>query len=109
MFAVQFGVIADYTLRQALFTVAIFALVAIKNTLAIWMKTAIILGYHGGCRVLKKCFAVKDRAHFVRRVGHRAWSIEEKILARLAPCQCKVRVILQDHFDKLVYNICKTS
>jgi hypothetical protein len=76
MFAVQFGVTADYTFGQALFAVAMLALLAIKNTLSIWMKSAIILGYHGGCRVLKKCLHVKDQAHFVRRMGHRAWSIE---------------------------------
>jgi hypothetical protein len=76
MFAVQFRVTADYTFGQALFAVAILALLAIKNTLAIWMKSAIILGYHGGCRVLKKCLYVKDWSHFVRRIGHRAWSIE---------------------------------
>jgi hypothetical protein len=76
MFAVQFGVTADYTFGQALFAVAMLALLAIKNTLSIWMKSAIILGYHGGCRVLKKYLHVKDQAHFVRRMGHRAWSIE---------------------------------
>jgi hypothetical protein len=59
MFAVQFWVVADYTFCQALFTVAIFALVAIKNTLSICMMSAFILGYHGGCRVLKKSFCVK--------------------------------------------------
>jgi hypothetical protein len=86
MFAVQFGVIADYTLCQALFTVAILALVARKNTLSIRMKSAIILGYHGGCRVLKKMLCVKDRAHFARRMGHRAWSTEYKILTPLSLC-----------------------
>ena len=86
MFAVQFGVTADYTFGQALFAVAMLALLAIKNTLSIWMKSAIILGYHGGCRVLKKYVYVKDRARFVRPMGHRAWSIEQKILTPLAPC-----------------------
>jgi hypothetical protein len=59
MFAVQFGVTADYAFGQALFAVAMLALLAIKNTLSIWMKSAIILGYHGGCRVLKKRVHVK--------------------------------------------------
>jgi hypothetical protein len=72
MFAVQFGVTAYYTFGQALFAVAMLALLAIKNTLSIWMKSAIILGYHGGCRVLKKYLHVKDQAHFVRRMGHGA-------------------------------------
>jgi len=72
MFAVQFGVTADYTFGQALFAEAILVLLAIKNSLSIWMKSAIILGYHGGCRVLKKCLHVKDRALFVRRMGHGA-------------------------------------
>jgi hypothetical protein len=76
MFAVQFGVTADYPFGQALLTVAIFAFLAIKHTLSVWMKSAIILGYHGGCRVLKKCLPVKDRAHFVRPMGQRAQSIE---------------------------------
>jgi hypothetical protein len=76
MFTVQFGITAEYTFGQALFTVAILVLLAIKNSLSIWMKSAIILGYHGGCRVLKKCLHVKDRAHFVRPMGHRAWSTE---------------------------------
>jgi len=76
MFAVQFGVTADYTFGQALFAVAMLALLTIKNTLSIWMKSAIILGYHSGCRVLKKRLHVKDRAHFIRRMGHRARSID---------------------------------
>jgi hypothetical protein len=90
MFAVQFGVIADYTLCQALFTIAILALVAIKNTLSIWMKSAITPGYHGGCRVLKNLSYVKERAHFVRCLEHRAWSTEYKILTRLALCSMLV-------------------
>jgi len=59
MFAVQFWVVADYTFCQAFFTVAIFALVAIKNSFSIFMMSTFILGYHGGCRVLKKSFCVK--------------------------------------------------
>jgi hypothetical protein len=60
MFAVQFGVSAGHTFGQALFTVTIFALFTIKNTLSIRMKSAFVLGYHSGCRVLKKWVHVKD-------------------------------------------------
>jgi len=69
MFAVQFGVITDYTFGQTFVTIAILTLVAIKHTFSIRMKSAFILGSHGGCRVLKKFLPVKDRAHFVRSMG----------------------------------------
>jgi hypothetical protein len=59
MFAIQFRIIAGYSFGHTLFTVAIFALLAVENTPSIWMKSAFILGYHGGCRVLKKCLHVK--------------------------------------------------
>jgi hypothetical protein len=86
MFAVQFGVSAGHTFGQALFTVTIFTLFTIKNTLSIRMKSAFVLGYHSGCTVLKKWVHVKHRAHCVRRMGHRARSIEQKMLTGLAPC-----------------------
>jgi len=36
------------------------------------MKAAEIFVHHGGSSLLKKCLGVKHRAHWVRRMGHRA-------------------------------------
>jgi len=68
---IQFRVSADLTICQALVTVAIFVLFTIKHCFSCWMKATAIFVHHGDRSLLEKYLGVKDRAHCVRRMGHR--------------------------------------
>ena len=68
---IQFRVSADLPSCQALVTVAIFVLFTIKHCFSCWMKATAIFVHHGGSSLLEKYLGVKDRAHCVRRMGHR--------------------------------------
>ena len=68
---IQFRVSAAPTICQAFVTVAIFILFAIKHCFSFWMKAATIFVHHGERSLLEKFLGVKDRAHCVRRMGHR--------------------------------------
>ena len=57
---------------QTLVAVAIFVLFAIKYTLSFWMIAAVTFIYHGGSSLLENYLGVKDRAHCVRLMRHRA-------------------------------------
>ena len=70
-FTIQFRVSADLTICQALVTVAVFVFFTIQHCFSFWMKAAAIFVHHGDRSLLKKCLGVKDRAHWVRRMGHR--------------------------------------
>ena len=69
---IQFRVSAAPTICQALVTVTIFVLFTIKYTFSFWMIAAVTFIYHGERTLLQKYLGVKDRAHCVRRMGHRA-------------------------------------
>jgi hypothetical protein len=70
-FTVFLRIAAGQASFQTLVAVAIFVLFAIKYTLSFWMIAAVTFIYHGGSSLLEKSLGVKDRAHWVRRMGHR--------------------------------------
>jgi hypothetical protein len=71
-FTVFLRIAAGQASFQTLVAVAIFVLFAIKYTLSFWMIAAVTFIYHGGSSLLEKSLGVKDRAHWVRRMRHRA-------------------------------------
>jgi hypothetical protein len=70
-FTVFLRIAAGQASFQTLVAVAIFVLFAIKYTLSFWMIAAVTFIYHGGSSLLEKSLGVKDRAHWVSRMGHR--------------------------------------
>lgn len=70
-FTVFLRIAAGQASFQTLVAVAIFVLFAIKYTLSFWMIAAVTFIYHGERTLLQKYLGVKDRAHCVRRMGHR--------------------------------------
>ena len=70
-FTVFLRIAAGQASFQTLVAVAIFVLFAIKYTLSFWMIATAIFVHHGGSSLLEKYLGVKDRAHCVRRMGHR--------------------------------------
>jgi hypothetical protein len=74
-FTVFLRIAAGQAIFQTLVAVTILVLFAIKYTLSFWMIAAVTFIYHGGSSLLEKCISVKDRAHCVGRMEHRAWSI----------------------------------
>ena len=71
-FTVFLRIAAGQASFQTLVAVAIFVLFTIKYTLSFWMIAAVTFIYHGGSSLLEKSLGVKDRAHCVRRLRHRA-------------------------------------
>ena len=116
-FTVFLRIAAGQASFQTLVAVAIFVLFAIKYTLSFWMIAAVTFIYHGGSSLLEKSLGVKDRAHWVRRMGHPSTSsgqVEHRVrdpdtLGSLLHARCKDRAIQQDHSGKFVYNTPKTS
>jgi len=74
-FTVFLRIAADQASFHTLVAVTIFVLFAIKYTLSFWMVAAVTSIYHGGSSLLEKSPGVKDWAHCVGRMGHRAWSM----------------------------------
>jgi hypothetical protein len=102
-FTVVLRIAAGQASFQTLVAVAIFVLFTIKYTLSFRMIAAVTFIYHGERTLLQKYLGVKDRAHWVRRMGHRA-----KDPYMLCPhTRRKDGAILQDHFGKFVYNAFK--
>ena len=71
-FAVFLRIAAGQMSFQTFVAVAIFVLFAIKYALSFWMIAAVTFIDHGGSSLLEKSLGVKDRAHCVRRMVHRA-------------------------------------
>jgi hypothetical protein len=71
-FTVFLRIAAGQANFQTLVAVAIFVLFTIKYTLSFWMIAAVTFIYHGERTLLQKYLGVKDRAHWVCRMGHRA-------------------------------------
>lgn len=71
-FTVFLRIAAGQANFQTLVAVAIFVLFTIKYTLSFWMIAAVTFIYHGERTLLQKYLGVKDRAHCVRRMRHRA-------------------------------------
>ena len=71
-FTVFLRIAAGQASFQTLVAVTIFELFTIQYTLSLWMIAAVTFIYHGERTLLQKYLGVKDRAHCVRFMGHRA-------------------------------------
>jgi len=47
-FTIQFRIRTEQTVFYTLLAVTIFVLLAVKNSIALWMKSTMMLGSHGG-------------------------------------------------------------